>query len=95
MKRYICVLAIIIILIIIGLHNLGVVFFFYNKVYALDGNEGIYEAMVLSKKSETDYKITYIIKLQNNLNEESANKETANKNSVNEESTNKKDKNRQ
>ncbi len=93
MKRYICVLAIIIILIIIGLHNLGVVFFDYNKVYALDGNEGIYEAMVLSKKSETDYKITYIIKLQNNLNEESANKETANKNSVNEESTNKKDKN--
>lgn len=23
--------------------------FDYNKVYALDGNEGIYEAMVLSK----------------------------------------------
>ena len=66
MNRIICALAIIIIVIIIGLHSFGVVFFDYDKVYKLDKTTSCFTAIVLEVKSESDYKITYIIKIQDN-----------------------------
>ena len=63
MNRPICVLTIIVIFIIIGLHSCGVVFFDYDKVYELDGASTNFEGLILGKKSETDYKTTYIIKV--------------------------------
>lgn len=63
MNRPICVLAIILIIIIVGLHNLGVVLFDYDKVYSLDGLDKSYEGIILNVKKETDYKITYNIKI--------------------------------
>ena len=64
MNRPICVLTIIVIFIIIGLHSCGVVFFDYDKVYELDGASTNFEGLILGKKSETDYKTTYIIKIK-------------------------------
>ncbi len=64
MNRPICVLTIIVIVAIIGLHSCGVVFFDYDKVYELDGANENFEAIILGKKSETDYKATYIIKIK-------------------------------
>ena len=64
MNRPICVLTIIVIFIIIGLHFCGVVFFDYDKVYELDGASMDFEGLILGKKSETDYKTTYIIKIK-------------------------------
>lgn len=66
MNRIICVFAIIVIVIIIGLHSLGVVFFDYNKVYELDKTTSYITGMVLETKSENDYKITYIIEIKYN-----------------------------
>ena len=66
MKRIICALAIILIIIIIGLHNLGVVFFEYDKVYLLDKKEITFYAIVLEMKSENEYKRTYVIKIIKN-----------------------------
>ena len=66
MNRIICVFAIIVIVIIIGLHSLGVVFFDYNKVYELDKTTSYFTGMVLETKSENDYKITYIIEIKYN-----------------------------
>ena len=63
MNRPICVLAIIVIVAIIGLHSCGVVFFDYDKVYELDGATQDFEGIILGKKSETDYKATYIIEI--------------------------------
>ena len=63
MNRPICVLTIIVIFIIIGLHSCGVVFFDYDKVYELDGASTNFEGLILGKKSETDYKTTYILSL--------------------------------
>lgn len=64
MNRPICVLTIIVIVAIIGLHSCGVVFFDYDKVYELDGTNEKFEGIILGKKSETDYKTTYIIKIK-------------------------------
>ena len=66
MNRTICAFAIIVISIMIGLHNLGVVFFDYDKVYKLDKTTSYFTGIVLEIKSESDYKITYIIEIQNN-----------------------------
>ena len=63
MNRPICVLTIIVIVAIIGLHSCGVVFFDYDKVYELDGATQDFEGIILGKKSETDYKATYIIEI--------------------------------
>lgn len=63
MNRPICVLTIIVIVAIIGLHSCGVVFFDYDKVYELDGTNEKFEGIILGKKSETDYKATYIIEI--------------------------------
>ena len=65
MNRIICAFAVIIIVIIIGLHNLGVVFFDYEKIYELDKITSKFTGIVLGIKSENDYKITYIVKFQN------------------------------
>lgn len=63
MNRPICVLTIIVMMAIIGLHSCGVVFFDYDKVYELDGATQDFEGIILGKKSETDYKATYIIEI--------------------------------
>ena len=63
MNRPICVLTIIVIVAIIGLHSCGVVFFDYDKVYELDEATQDFEGIILGKKSETDYKATYIIEI--------------------------------
>ncbi len=63
MNRIICAFAIIVISLIIGLHNLGVVFFDYDKVYELDKTTSYFTGIVLEIKSESDYKITYIIEI--------------------------------
>ena len=63
MNRPICVLTIIVIVAIIGVHSCGVVFFDYDKVYELDGATQDFEGIILGKKSETDYKATYIIEI--------------------------------
>ena len=63
MNRPICVLTIIVIVAIIGLHSCGVVFLDYDKVYELDGTTQDFEGIILGKKSETDYKATYIIEI--------------------------------
>ena len=63
MNRPICVLTIIVIVAIIGLNSCGVVFFDYDKVYELDGATQDFEGIILGKKSETDYKATYIIEI--------------------------------
>ena len=63
MNRPICVFTIIVIVAIIGLHSCGVVFFDYDKVYELDGATQDFEGIILGKKSETDYKATYIIEI--------------------------------
>ncbi len=63
MNRPICVLTIIVIVAIIGLYSCGVVFFDYDKVYELDGATQDFEGIILGKKSETDYKATYIIEI--------------------------------
>ena len=63
MNRPICVLTIIVIVAIIGLHSCGVVLFDYDKVYELDGATQDFEGIILGKKSETDYKATYIIEI--------------------------------
>ena len=63
MNRSICVLTIIVMMAIIGLHSCGVVFFDYDKVYELDGATQDFEGIILGKKSETDYKATYIIEI--------------------------------
>ena len=68
MNRPICVLAIIVIVAIIGLHSCGVVFFDYDKVYELDGATQDFEGIILGKKSETDYKATYIIEINEEQN---------------------------
>ena len=39
-------------------------FFDYDKVYELDGTNEKFEGIILGKKSETDYKTTYIIKIK-------------------------------
>ena len=39
-------------------------FFDYDKVYELDGASMDFEGLILGKKSETDYKTTYIIKIK-------------------------------
>lgn len=64
MHRPICVLTIIVIMAIIGLHFCGVVFFDYDKVYELDNSKETFEGIILGKKAETDYKITYIVKIK-------------------------------
>lgn len=68
MNRPICVLTIIVIVAIIGLHSCGVVFFDYDKVYELDGATQDFEGIILGKKSETDYKATYIIEINEEQN---------------------------
>ena len=57
MNRPICVLTIIVMMAIIGLHSSGVVFFEYDKVYEQDGTSMNFQGLVIGKKSETDYKI--------------------------------------
>lgn len=62
MNRPICVIAIIYILIIVGLHNLGVVFLDYNKVN-IDSNKQ-YIGIIVDEKEEKDYKNAYIIEMK-------------------------------
>ncbi len=68
MNRPICVIAIIYILIIVGLHNLSVVFLDYNKVN-IDSNKQ-YIGIIVDEKEEKDYKNVYIIEIKSkdNLN---------------------------
>ena len=62
MNRPICVIAIIYILIIVGLHNLSVVFLDYNKVN-IDSNKQ-YIGIIVDEKEEKDYKNAYIIEMK-------------------------------
>ena len=62
MNRPICVIAIIYILIIVGLHNLSVVFLDYNKVN-IDSNKK-YIGIIVDEKEEKDYKNAYIIEMK-------------------------------
>ena len=64
MNRPICVLAVIYILVIIGLHCLGVVFLDYDKVYSSVYKNEKYVGIILDIKEEKDYKTVYIIELQ-------------------------------
>lgn len=68
MNRPICVIAIIYILIIVGLHNLSVVFLDYNKVN-IDSNKQ-YIGIIVDEKEEKEYKNVYIIEIKSkdNLN---------------------------
>ncbi len=66
MKRPFCVLAIVYIVIIIGLHRLGVVFLDYDKVYSNLNNNSKYTGMIIDVKDEKDYKDVYVIKLISN-----------------------------
>ena len=64
MNRIICVLAIIYILIILGLHFLGVVFLDYDKVYSNIDKQEKYVGIILDIKEEKDYKTVYVIEIQ-------------------------------
>ena len=64
MKRPICVIALIYIFIILGLHYLGVVFFNYNKVCSNISKSDNYKGIIVEEKEEEDYKKVYIVKLQ-------------------------------
>ena len=68
MKRPICAIAIIYILVIIGLHFLGVVFLDYDKVYEEMSkySEKRIKAIVIDEKEEKEYKYVYIIKILDN-----------------------------
>lgn len=68
MNRPICVLAIIYIIVIIGLHFGGVVFLDYDKVYdkMTENSTKKLKAIVIDEKQEKDYKYVYIVKLINN-----------------------------
>ena len=54
MHRPICVLTIIVIMAIIGLHFCGVVFFDYDKVYELDNSKETFEGIILGKKAKKE-----------------------------------------
>ena len=60
MKRIIFSLAIFMIIIIVGLHKIGVVFFDYNGK-----DEGEYDCLVLDSYKETDNKKVYKIRINN------------------------------
>ena len=60
MKRIIFSLAIFMIIIIVGLHKIGVVFFDYNGK-----DEGDYDCLVLDYYKETDNKKVYKIRINN------------------------------
>lgn len=64
MKRPICVIALIYIFIILGLHYLGVVFLNYNKVCSNISKSDNYKGIIVEEKEEEDYKKVYIVKLQ-------------------------------
>lgn len=64
MKRPICVIALIYIFIILGLHYLGVVFFNYDKVCSNISKSNNYKGIIVEEKEEQDYKKVYIVKLQ-------------------------------
>ena len=64
MKRPICVIALIYIFIILGLHYLGVVFFNYDKVCSNISKSNNYKGIIVEEKEEEDYKKVYIVKLQ-------------------------------
>lgn len=64
MKRPICVIALIYIFIILGLHYLGVVFFNYDEVCNNISKSNNYKGIIVEEKEEEDYKKVYIVKLQ-------------------------------
>ena len=64
MKRPICVIALIYIFIILGLHYLGVVFLNYDKVCSNISKSDNYKGIIVEEKEEEDYKKVYIVKLQ-------------------------------
>lgn len=64
MKRPICVIALIYIFIILGLHYLGVVFFDYDEVCSNISKSNNYKGIIVEEKEEEDYKNVYIVKLQ-------------------------------
>ncbi len=64
MNRPICVLAIISIIIIIGLHLKGVVFLDFDKIYSYINNNIEYQGIIIEENKENEYKCTYIVKLQ-------------------------------
>ena len=64
MKRPICVIALIYIFIILGLHYLGVVFLNYDKVCSNISKSNNYKGIIVEEKEEEDYKKVYIVKLQ-------------------------------
>lgn len=64
MNRPICVLAIIYIGIIIGLHLNGVVFLDFDKVNHFINDIAEFEGVIIEEKQEGDYKYEYIIKIK-------------------------------
>ena len=64
MKRPICVIALIYIFIILGLHYLGVVFLNYDEVCSNISKSNNYKGIIVEEKEEEDYKKVYIVKLQ-------------------------------
>ena len=64
MKRPICVIALIYIFIILGLHYLGVVFLNYDEVCSNISKSNSYKGIIVEEKEEEDYKKVYIVKLQ-------------------------------
>ena len=64
MKRPICVIALIYIFIILGLHYLGVVFLNYDEVCNNISKSNNYKGIIVEEKEEEDYKKVYIVKLQ-------------------------------
>lgn len=67
MNRPICAVAIIYMIVIIGLHLAGVVFYDYEKVYdKMSRNSEVkLTAMIIDEKQEKDYKYVYIIRAIN------------------------------
>lgn len=64
MKRPICVIALIYIFIILGLHYLGVVFLNYDEVCNNISKSNNYKGIIVEEKEEEDYKKVYIVRLQ-------------------------------
>lgn len=67
MNRPICVISIIYIIVIIGLHYNGVVFLEYNKVdKVINNNKNELIGTIIDEKEEKSYKYVYIIKIESN-----------------------------
>lgn len=64
MNRPICVIALVYIFIILGLHYIGVVFLNYTKICNEVTKNNEYKGIVINEKEEQNYKYIYVVKLK-------------------------------